>query len=91
MEAAKPEPPQQPQSPRGAEKPDQPSQQRGTPLRSDRAVPKPPRRPDGGGRLGDPFNFVQNFLPVKLPTDCEFDHNDTDIREKERKSGLRGS
>ena len=87
MEAAKPGPPQQPQSPRGAEKPNQLSQQRGTPLRSDRAVPKPPRRPDGGGRSGRPIQLRANFLPVKLPTDGEYHLYDTDIREKGRKSG----
>ena len=87
MEAAKPGPPQQPQPHHGQEKPDQPSQQRGIPPRSDRAVPKPPRRPDGGGRSGRPIQLRANFLPVKLPTDGEYHLYDTDIREKERKSG----
>ena len=87
MEAAKPGPPQQPQPLRGAGKPDQPSQQRDTLPRSDRAVPKPPRRPDGGGRSGRPIQLRANFLPVKLPTDCEYHLYNTDIREKGRKSG----
>ena len=87
VEAAKAGPPQHPQPPCRAEKPDQPSQQRGTPARSDRAVPKPPRRPDGGGRSGRPIQLRANFLPVKLPTDGEYHLYDTDIREKGRKSG----
>ena len=87
VEAAKPGPPQQPQPPRGAEKPDQPSQRRGTPPRSDRAELKPPRRPDGGGRSGRPIQLRTNFLPVKLPTDGEYYHYDTDIQEKGKKSG----
>ena len=86
-EAAKPVPPQQTQPPRGAEKPDQPTQRGGTPPRSDRAVPKPPRRPDGGGRSGRPIQLRANFLPVKLPNDHEYHHYDSDIREKGKKSG----
>ncbi|CAB4018547.1 argonaute-2-like isoform X2, partial [Paramuricea clavata] len=82
--ATKPAPPQQPQSPRGAEKPD-PSGQRGGTPQSDRAVPKPPRRPDGGGRSGRPIQLRANFLPVKIPTG-DVHHYDTDIREKGKKS-----
>ena len=83
--ATKPAPPQQPQSSRGAEKPD-PSGQRGGTPQSDRAVPKPPRRPDRGGRSGRPIQLRANFLPVKIPT-SDIHHYDTDIKEKGKKSG----
>lgn len=83
--ATKPGPPRQQQSPRGAEKPEARGQQRGSPT-SDKAVPKPPRRPDGGGKSGRPIQLRANFLPVKLPTD-DIHHYDTDIKEKGKKSG----
>ncbi|CAB4019639.1 argonaute-2-like isoform X3, partial [Paramuricea clavata] len=83
--AAKPAPPQQPQSPRGAEKPDS-SGQRGSTPQSDRARPKPPRRPDGGGRSGRSIQIRANFLPVKIPT-SDIHHYKTGIQEKGNKSG----
>lgn len=94
------QPPTQPQSSKGAAKlaPAQqpqstigtgmqgPSITRSTPPQSQKAVPRLPHRPDGGGRSGRPIRLRANFLPVKLPTN-DIHHYDSDIREKGKKSG----
>ncbi|XP_028395180.1 protein argonaute-2-like [Dendronephthya gigantea] len=84
----RPGPPQQQQQhqpPHGAEKPEPRGEQRGSPT-SHKAVPKPPRRPDSGGKSGRPIQLRANFLPVELPTE-DIHHYDTDIKEKGKKSG----
>ena len=80
-------PPQQPQAPRGVEKPEPTDQRRSSPPRSSRAELKPIQRPDAGGRSGRRIQLRANFLPVRIPTNKDYHHYDTDIKEKGKKSG----
>ena len=53
---------------------------------SSKAEPRPPRRPDGGGKAGRPINLRVNFLPVKLPEE-DIHHYDAEIKAKGKKIG----
>ncbi|XP_046856742.1 protein argonaute-2-like isoform X1 [Xenia sp. Carnegie-2017] len=77
--------PPQAQTPQGAVKPDRPSQIKTVPPKSTKGVPKPPRRPDAGGRSGRRINLRVNFIPFKLTTE-DIHHYHSDIKEKGKKS-----
>ena len=64
-----------------------PIQQQPTgPPRAEKGAFRPPRRPDGGGRVGRPIRLKVNFLPVQLPTN-DIHHYDTDIKPNFKTSG----
>ena len=64
-----------------------PIQQQPTgPPRAEKGAFRPPRRPDGGGRVGRPIRLRVNFLPVQLPTN-DIHHYDTDIKPNFKTSG----
>ncbi len=56
------------------------------PPRSDKAEPRPPRRPDNGGTLGRQIKLRVNFLPVSLP-EIDIHHYRTEIIAKGYESG----
>ncbi|CAB4013409.1 argonaute-2 isoform X1 [Paramuricea clavata] len=56
------------------------------PPRSEKAEPRPPRRPDKGGTLGRRIKLRVNFLPVSLP-EIDIHHYRTEIIAKGYESG----